>query len=117
MEGRQKAVAMSNEQKPAKGKRVQDQLGKSGDALAQLDRSVLSTLAGLGKQLETEGCCPKGTGDGRLWELLGVALALIEFHARYRGGGAGTPFGTPEGIRRMLDRQIALAFGQEGGKK
>ena len=113
MEGRQRSVAASLEQRGEDSKPIQEQLGHSGASLAALDRAVLATLAGLGKQLETEGICKDGSGDEHLWELLGVSIGLIEFHARYRGGGAGMPFGTPEGIRRMLERQILAAFGPE----
>jgi AcrR family transcriptional regulator len=117
MEGRQKAVAMSIEPRAGAARPVRDRLGHSGAALVELDRSVLSTLDGLGVQLESEGCCGKGTGENLLWELLGVSIALVEFHARYRGGGAGTPFGSPEGIRRMLERQITAAFGPREKRK
>lgn len=113
MEGRQRSVAASLEQRGEGGTPIQEQLGHSGASLAALDRSVLATLAGLGKQLEAEGTCQDGSGDERLWELLGFSIGLIEFHARYRGGGAGMPFGSPEGIRRMLERQILMAFGPE----
>lgn len=113
MEGRQRSVAASLEQKGEGGKPIQEQLGHSGASLAALDRSVLATLAGLGKLLEAEGICDEGSGDERLWELLGISIGLIEFHARYRGGGAGMPFGTPDGIRRMLERQILAAFRSE----
>jgi AcrR family transcriptional regulator len=117
MEGRQRSVAASQEQSGEGSQPIQEQLGHSGESLAALDRSVLATLAGLGSQLETEGLCREGSGDERLWELLGVSIGLIEFHARYRGGGAGMPFGTPEGIRRMLERQISMAFGLEEKEK
>ena len=113
MEGRQRSVAVSQEQSGEGGKPIHEQLGHSGASLAALDRSVLATLAGLGKQLEIEGICQDGRGDERLWELLGVSIGLIEFHARYKGGGAGMPFGSPDGIRRMLERQILAAFRPE----
>ena len=113
IEGRQRAVAASVAQKAKTGSPIRHQLGHSGAGLAELDRSVLSTLAGLGRQLESEGRCPEGSGDSLLWDVLGVSIALIEFHARYKGGGTGMPFGTSEGIRRMLERQISTAFGPE----
>lgn len=117
MEGRQKSVSTYMDQKGQVSKPIQEQLGHSGASLAALDRSVLATLAGLGKQLESEGNCKDGSGDERLWELLGVSIGLIEFHARYRGGGAEMPFGTPEGIHRMLERQISVAFEPEEKRK
>jgi len=107
MEGRQKAVATQ-----ARGRKAAElRLGKSGKALAEIDRAVLSTLSGIDQRLEAEGSCDAGEGEATLWELLGICLALIEFHARYRGGGATFPWGTPEGVRGMLERQITGAFG------
>ena len=111
MEGRQRAVAAHVERGQKGARPVHQRLGHSAAAMAELDRSVLSTLSGLGRLLESEGHCEAGAGDERLWELLGISIGLIEFHARYRGGGAGLPFGTPEGIHRMLERQIEAAFG------
>ena len=84
-------------------------------SLAALDRAMLGGLAGLGPQLEAEGLCEGGTGTTRLWELLGVLIGLVEFHARYRGGGVDYPFGTPEGIRAMIERQVRQAFPPKEG--
>ena len=92
-------------------------IGRHGAALAALDQTVLSGLAPLSGQLETEGFCPVGSGAQTLWELLGVLIGLIEFHARYRNGGSGYPFGTPEGIRSMIDKQVDMAFEAKGERK
>ena len=92
----------------------------SMQSLAALDRAMLgglAGLAGLGPQLEAEGLCEVGTGATRLWELLGVLIGLVEFHARYRGGGVNYPFGTPEGIRAMIERQVEQAFSPKGGSR
>ena len=61
------------------------------------------------------GSARSGTGTTRLWELLGVLIGLVEFHARYRGGGVNYPFGTPEGIRAMIERQVEQAFSRKEG--
>ncbi len=87
----------------------------SMQSLAALDRAMLGGLAGLGPQLEAEGLCEVGTGTTRLWELLGVLIGLVEFHARYRGGGVNYPFGTSEGIRAMIERQVEQAFSRKEG--
>lgn len=87
----------------------------SMQSLAALDRAMLGGLAGLGPQLEAEQLCEVGTGTTRLWELLGVLIGLVEFHARYRGGGVNYPFGTSEGIRAMIERQVNQAFSRKEG--
>jgi hypothetical protein len=92
-------------------------LKASMQSLAALDRAMLAGLAGLGPQLEAEGLCESGTGTTRLWELLGVLIGLVEFHARYRGGGVDYPFGTPEGIRAMIERQVEQAFSRKEGSR
>ena len=92
-------------------------LQASMQSLAALDRAMLGGLAGLGPQLEAEGLCEGGTGTNRLWELLGVLIGLVEFHARYRGGGVNYPFGTPEGIRAMIERQVEQAFPRKEGSR
>jgi AcrR family transcriptional regulator len=89
----------------------------SMQSLAALDRAMLGGLAGLGPQLEAEGLCEDGTGTTRLWELLGVLIGLVEFHARYRGGGVNYPFGTSEGIRAMIERQVHQAFSSKEGSR
>ncbi|HEY5530175.1 MAG TPA: hypothetical protein VIL51_12125 [Thermoleophilia bacterium] len=60
-----------------------------------------------------EGLCERGVASDRLWELIGVLIAIVEFHARYRGGGTDYPFGTPEGIKTMIERQVEAAFPRE----
>ena len=92
-------------------------IGRHGAALAALDQTVLSGLAPLTGQLESEGSCPVGSGAQTLWELLGVLIGLVEFHARHRNGGSGYPFGTPEGIRLMIDKQVDMAFQAKGEDK
>ena len=89
----------------------------SMQSLAALDRAMLGGLAGLGPQIETEGLCEVGSGTTRLWELLGVLIGLVEFHARYRGGGVNYPFGTSEGIRAMIERQVEQAFSRKEGSR
>ena len=64
-----------------------------------------------------EWLCEVGSGTTRLWELLGVLIGLVEFHARYRGGGVNYPFGTSEGIRAMIERQVDQAFSPKGGSR
>jgi AcrR family transcriptional regulator len=89
---------------------VEKEAGAIARDLRALDRAVLGGLAGTSALLESQGACAAGTGERRLWELLGVLIALVEFHARYRGGGAGFPFGTPEGVRGIIHSQIDAAF-------
>jgi AcrR family transcriptional regulator len=100
---------------PAASSDRSEALKASIQNLAALDRAMLGGLASLGPQLEAEGLCEGGTGTTRLWELLGVLIGLVEFHARYRGGGVNYPFGTPEGIRAMIERQVEQAFPPKEG--
>jgi AcrR family transcriptional regulator len=85
--------------------------------MALHDRTVLQTLSGIGGLLESEGVCARGTGETELWEVLGVIIGLIEFHARYRGGGAQFPFGSPDGIRKLITKHVGLAIGPKGTRR
>jgi len=51
------------------------------------------------RQLEAEGLCEGGAASDRLWELLGTLIAIVEFHARYRGAARTTPSGIPRGSK------------------
>ena len=80
----------------------------SMQALAALDRAMLGGLAGLGPQLEAEGLSTRPYLDMRF-------IVARQFHARYRGGGVNYPFGTSEGIRAMIERQVNQAFSRKEG--
>jgi AcrR family transcriptional regulator len=115
MDAREKTLATGADAPEGAGPEyVIAKIGRHGAALAALDQRVLAGLAPLSGQLESEGVCPVGSGAQALWELLGVLIGLVEFHARYRNGGSGYPFGTPEGIRSMIDKQVDMAFQAKG---
>jgi AcrR family transcriptional regulator len=111
MAGRERAVAAHAAQ-PADIEQVAAATGMGSRAgeLAALDQAMLGGIVSLAPRLEEEGLCEPGAASDRLWELLGVLIAIVEFHARYRGGGTNYPFGTPEGIKTMIERQVDAAF-------
>ena len=88
-------------------------LGTRLGELAALDQAMLGGIMSFAPRLEEEGLCEGGAASDRLWELIGVLIAIVEFHARYRGGGTNYPFGTPEGIKTMIERQVEAAFPRE----
>jgi AcrR family transcriptional regulator len=111
MAGRERAVA-AHATAPNGIEQVAAATGMGGhvEELAALDQAMLGGILSLAPRLDEEGLCEGGAAASRLWELLGVLIAIVEFHARYRGGGADYPFGNPEGIRAMIERQVNAAF-------
>lgn len=114
MAGRERAVA-AHAVAPAGLEQVAAATGMAGhvEELAALDQAMLGGIMSLAPRLEDEGLCEGRAASGRLWELLGVLIAIVEFHARYRGGGTDYPFGNPEGIKAMIERQVEAAFPRE----
>ena len=111
MAGRERTVA-AHAAAPTSIEQVAAATGMEGhlEELAALDQSMLGGIIGLAPRLEAEGLCAVGAASDRLWELLGVLISIVEFHARYRGSGVNYPFGSPEGIRAMIERQVDAAF-------
>jgi AcrR family transcriptional regulator len=114
MAGRERAVA-AHAVTPAGLEQVAAATGMAGhvEELAALDQAMLGGIMSLAPRLEDEGLCEGTAASDRLWELLGVLIAIVEFHARYRGGGTDYPFGNPEGIKAMIERQVEAAFPRE----
>ena len=114
MAGRERAVA-AHAAAPADIEQVAAATGMGArlGELAVLDQAMLGGIMSLAPRLEEEGLCEAVVASDRLWELIGVLIAIVEFHARYRGGGTDYPFGTPEGIKAMIERQVEAAFPRE----
>lgn len=114
MAGRERSVA-AHAVMPAGLEQFAAATGMAGhvEELAALDQAMLGGIMSLAPRLEDEGLAEGGAASDRLWELLGVLIAIVEFHARYRGGGTDYPFGSPEGIKAMIERQVEAAFPRE----
>jgi len=116
MAGRERSVGahavVARAVAPADQARVAAATGMAGHVkdLAALDQAMLGGIMSVAPLLEAEGLSDGDVAPARLWELLGVLIAIVEFHARYRGGGTDYPFGTPEGIKAMIERQVDAAF-------
>jgi AcrR family transcriptional regulator len=119
MAGRERAVGAHTVSADAVARADQEQVaaatGMAGhvEQLAALDQAMLGGIMSLAPLLVDEGLCEGDAASVRLWELLGVLIAIVEFHARYRGGGTEYPFGKPEGIKAMIERQVEAAFPRE----
>jgi AcrR family transcriptional regulator len=104
MAGRERAVAVYRE-----AAQVPDQ--PIFRALAALDQEVLGSLRSLGERWASERQIPPGDASRALWELIAVLIGIIEFHARYQGGGRDLPFGSTEGVRSIIDFEIQARIG------
>ena len=100
MAGRERSVA-AHTVTPAGLEQVAAATGMAGrvEELAALDQAMLGGIMSLAPRLEDEGLCEGGAASDRLWELLGTLIAIVEFHARYRGAARTTPSGIPRGSK------------------